>query len=49
MADTTPAEVLRSRIRKYFLVVFGMFFGAFALLIVLGAIAKTASPATRST
>jgi hypothetical protein len=44
MADATPADVLRSRLRKYFVVVIGMIFGAIALLITLGALAKTLSP-----
>ena len=37
----TPAEIVRSRIRRYFLVVFGLFVGAAALLVVLGVTVKS--------
>ena len=41
-ASATPADVLRGRLRKYFLVVFAMFGGAIAFLVVLGTVVKLA-------
>jgi cytochrome c biogenesis factor len=38
----TPAELLRSRLRRYFAVVFGLFVGAIVLLVALGAVVKLA-------
>ena len=49
MTDATPAQILRSRIRKYFLVVFGMFLGAAVLLVVVGVVLKTLAPSGAAT
>lgn len=42
-ASPTPAEVLRGRLRKYFLVVFAMFAGAILFMVVLSTVVKLAA------